>query len=216
MYVRKRPIFLQELEKGEIDCMSCWNPSIIIHECKLRVDGITRYVDNQIFEFDNTYCENETTNDMYCNSILPEMDFIFNGGTLTIFAYGQTGSGKTYTINELQSFLCKDLFRASDLHYEDTKINIWFSVSYFEIYGGKIYDLLNKRKKLKIMESGKNKIEVPGLREIMVKNKDELTDVIDFARSERWTESTWSNLTSSRSHAIWKINLHDADKSSRK
>lgn len=73
-----------------------------------------------MFSFDNTYGEDETTADMYKTAVLPEMDFIFNGGTLTLFAYGQTGSGKTYTINELQDLLFKDLFRATELHNEDT------------------------------------------------------------------------------------------------
>mmetsp|Transcript_1945 Transcript_1945/g.2454 ORF Transcript_1945/g.2454 Transcript_1945/m.2454 type:complete len:131 (+) Transcript_1945:496-888(+) len=130
------------------------------------------------------------------------MDFIFNGGTLTVFAYGQTGSGKSHTIDELQTFLCRDLFRASIIHNEDTGKTFSFTVSYFEIYGGKVFDLLNKRKKLKVMESRHNKIEVPGLREILVNNAEELTQVITFGRNERKTESTVSNSTSSRSHAV--------------
>ena len=31
-------------------------------------------------------------------------------------------------------------------------------VSFFEIYGGRCYDLLNKRKKLKILEDGDNRV----------------------------------------------------------
>ena len=44
--VKKRPIFQQELEKGEIDVVSCSNPRIICHEAKYKVDGITKYIDN--------------------------------------------------------------------------------------------------------------------------------------------------------------------------
>ena len=44
--VKKRPIFQQELEKGEIDVVSCSNPKIICHEAKYKVDGITKYIDN--------------------------------------------------------------------------------------------------------------------------------------------------------------------------
>lgn len=93
---------------------------MIIHESKLKVDGITRFVDNQTFDFDNSYGEQETTREMYKSTLLPEMDFIFNGGTLTVFAYGQTGSGKTFTINQIQELLCIDLFRAAKLHKQDT------------------------------------------------------------------------------------------------
>ena len=42
--VRKRPLFHKEAKAGEIDVISCANPKIIIHEPKVKVDGITKYV----------------------------------------------------------------------------------------------------------------------------------------------------------------------------
>ena len=42
--VRKRPLFDKEYAMGEIDCVSCSNPNIIVHEPKIKVDGITKYV----------------------------------------------------------------------------------------------------------------------------------------------------------------------------
>ncbi len=51
--VRKRPLFKKESTAGEIDCVSVANPRILVHECKFRVDGITKYLDNQDFQFDN-------------------------------------------------------------------------------------------------------------------------------------------------------------------
>ena len=41
MYVRKRPIFESEELAGEIDSISCWNPCVISHESKVKVDGIS-------------------------------------------------------------------------------------------------------------------------------------------------------------------------------
>jgi hypothetical protein len=40
---------------GEIDCVSSSNPTIIVHECKYKVDGITKFVDNSEFLFDNAF-----------------------------------------------------------------------------------------------------------------------------------------------------------------
>ena len=51
--VRKRPLFKKETQGGEIDCVSVANPTILVHECKFKVDGITKYLDNQEFHFDN-------------------------------------------------------------------------------------------------------------------------------------------------------------------
>ena len=42
--VRKRPIFPKEEQAGEMDAVSAANPRIRVHECKYRVDGITRYI----------------------------------------------------------------------------------------------------------------------------------------------------------------------------
>ena len=59
--VRKRPIFKKEEANGEIDAISSANPQIKIHEPKYRVDGITKYVENHKFTFDNTFNEEEVT-----------------------------------------------------------------------------------------------------------------------------------------------------------
>lgn len=40
---------------GEIDCVSASNPNIIVHECKYKVDGITKLIDNSEFLFDNAF-----------------------------------------------------------------------------------------------------------------------------------------------------------------
>jgi len=53
--VRKRPLFTKEVENGEIDSVSCSNPKIYVHEPKKKVDGITKYIQNHEFTFDNTY-----------------------------------------------------------------------------------------------------------------------------------------------------------------
>ena len=55
------------------------------------------------------------------------------------------GSGKTYTMQPLPLRAAEDLVRI--LHqptYRNQKFKLW--LSYFEIYGGKLYDLLTDRK----------------------------------------------------------------------
>jgi len=53
--VRKRPIFKKELSAGEIECVSVANPKIAVHECNYKVDGITKYVEDHEFKFDNVF-----------------------------------------------------------------------------------------------------------------------------------------------------------------
>ena len=67
--VRKRPISTKELQAGEIDCVSSLNPRLLIHECKIKIDGITKYIEDHEFYFDNVFSEKEATEDLYTFSI---------------------------------------------------------------------------------------------------------------------------------------------------
>lgn len=103
--VRKRPISKKEITNGEVDCVSTLNPKIYVHECKIRVDGITKYIEDHEFFFDNSFSDRETTEDVYSYTISPTINLILSKGIVTCFAYGQTGSGKTYTmVNNLKFF----------------------------------------------------------------------------------------------------------------
>ena len=55
----------KEYNKGQIDSVSSSNPKVVVHEPKVKVDGITKYINNTNFTFDNTFNENENSQDMY-------------------------------------------------------------------------------------------------------------------------------------------------------
>jgi kinesin family member 2/24 len=148
------------LSSGEIDCVSCSNPTITVHECKYRVDGITKYIDNQEFNFDNTFAHDESNEELYYYSIRPIIDLVFNSGIVTVFAYGQTGSGKTFTMQGLQELAIKDLFDKGIYYFQEQKRNYTVTISMFEIYGGKLYDLLNNHEQLKVLEDKAQKIQI--------------------------------------------------------
>ena len=63
--VRKRPLFDKEEKSGEIDIVSACNPKTVVHECKYKVDGITKFVESQEFKFDNSYSEKEGSEAVY-------------------------------------------------------------------------------------------------------------------------------------------------------
>ena len=63
--VRKRPIFSKEEANGEIDAVSAANPKIRVHECKYKVDGITKFIENHDFKFENSFSHEETTDNLY-------------------------------------------------------------------------------------------------------------------------------------------------------
>jgi len=129
-----------------------------VHSCNYKVDGITKFIDNQDFQFDNTFSNDESNEDLYFYSVRPILDLVFNTGTITIFAYGQTGSGKTYTMQGLQNLAVSDLFERGINYWQNNQRNFTVTVSMYEIYGGKLYDLLNNHEPLKLLEDKNQKI----------------------------------------------------------
>lgn len=109
-------------------------------------------IDNTEFKFDNSFSHDQSNEELYFFQVRPILDLIFNQGIVTIFAYGQTGSGKTYTMNGLQDTAVKDLFDRGIDYWENHQRNFTVTVSMYEIYGGKLYDLLNDHQVLKLQE----------------------------------------------------------------
>jgi len=56
--VRKRPQNSREKAQRDFDAVTCINPKAVVHACKLKVDGISKYLENQAFAFDHVSARN--------------------------------------------------------------------------------------------------------------------------------------------------------------
>ena len=202
--VRKRPIFEKEILNGEIDCVSAINPKVCIYDCRLKIDGYTKYIETNDFYFDNVFNENEDTNLLFDFSVKPSLDILLKGGVVTCFAYGQTGSGKTFTMKGIEHSAIETIFEDFENLRKSKKMNknFKFFISFFEIYTGRLYDLLNNRNKVMALEDKNQKVQIYGLTEKEVFSPKEMREVVEFANTIRTTHNTVTNETSSRSHAI--------------
>jgi len=99
-------------------------------------------------------------------------------------------------------------------HPKYKHLNLLVSASYFEIYSGNVFDLLNKKTKLKILEDGKQKVQIVGLTEKAVHSTEDVLQLIQKGNAERSSGSTFANENSSRSHAIFQIFLRSLATSS--
>lgn len=127
---------------------------------RTKVD-LTKYMEEHTFIFDQVFNESITNEQLYTEAVRPLVDSAFTGTKVTCFAYGQTGSGKTFTMMGTQ----KDgvfvpglfLLAASDIFtkIQQNRWNLQVWVSFYEIYCGKLFDLLNDRKTLCAREDGK-------------------------------------------------------------
>jgi hypothetical protein len=80
-------------------------------------------------------------------------------------------------------------------------------VSCFEIYGGKLFDLLNERGVIRCLEDSKQQVQLPGLTEHKVNDVSELLSMMARAHEQRSTGSTGANLESSRSHQVLQLSV---------
>ncbi|NXI83487.1 KIF24 protein, partial [Rhipidura dahli] len=211
--VRKRPLCLREQRRGEVNIITVKDKdTLLLHEKKEAVD-LTQYILQHVFYFDEVFGESCTNQDVYMKTAYPLIQHIFNGGNATCFAYGQTGAGKTYTMignhrnPGLYALAAKDIFR--HLEASPSRKDLTVLISFYEIYCGQLYDLLNGRKRLFAREDGKHVVQIVGLREVQVDSVDQLLEVILKGGKERSTGATGVNSDSSRSHAIIQIQIKD-------
>ncbi|XP_059619242.1 kinesin-like protein Klp10A isoform X1 [Phlebotomus argentipes] len=218
--VRKRPLNKKELAKKELDVITVpVKDQMIVHEPKTKVD-LTKFLENHKFRFDYAFddkCNNEL---VYKYTAKPLVQTIFEGGMATCFAYGQTGSGKTHTMggefnasgkvqdckNGIYAMAAKDVFNyLKSPRYSHLRLVV--SASFFEIYSGKVFDLLANKERLRVLEDGKQQVQVVGLTEKVVDGVDQVLKLIQHGNSARTAGQTAANSNSSRSHAVFQIVL---------
>ncbi|XP_061164849.1 chromosome-associated kinesin KIF4-like [Saccostrea echinata] len=213
--VRARPLIQKETNEG---CQVCVGftpdePQIILGKDKA-------------FTYDYVFNPSHSQPYVYQESVFPLIKHIFKGYNATVLAYGQTGSGKTFTmggcyeasLNEdevemgIIPRVIKELFNGiTDKSDSDFTVK----VSYLEIHNEDINDLLcppAKREPLAIREDVNGQIKLPGLSEVVVESFEETMNCLQSGSSGRTTGSTAMNTHSSRSHAIFTIQIEQKKK----
>lgn len=220
--VRKRPFNKREINKREIEVVTIPNRDhLVLHQPMTKVD-LTKYLENQKFRFDYTFDENSSNEMVYRFTAQPLVKTIFQQGFATCFAYGQTGSGKTHTMGGdfngrvqdasagIYALTAADVFRLRDKEYAKHKLTV--VCSFFEIYGSKVFDLLNGKAMLRVLEDAKKEVNIVGLKEEVVENETDVLRLIKTGTDVRTAGSTSANSNSSRSHAVFQIILRKAKK----
>ncbi|XP_078657808.1 kinesin-like protein KIF2A isoform X3 [Branchiostoma floridae x Branchiostoma belcheri] len=216
--VRKRPLNKKEMAKKEVDVITTPDKhNTVVHECKLKVD-LTKYLENHTFRFDYSFDDSASNETVYRYTAKPLVETIFERGMATCFAYGQTGSGKTHTMGGdfkgkdqdtskgIYALAARDVFKLlNSAAYKNQDLIV--GCSFFEIYGGKVFDLQNKKHKLRVLEDGKQQVQVVGLTEKHVTTVDDVLKLITEGNRTRTSGQTSANQHSSRSHAVFQIIL---------
>ncbi|KAM8961830.1 kinesin-like protein KIF2A isoform 1-T1 [Pelodytes ibericus] len=221
--VRKRPLNKKENTMRDLDVLTIPSKDVVmVHEPKQKVD-LTRFLENQTFRFDYAFDETAPNEMVYRFTARPLVETIFERGMATCFAYGQTGSGKTHTMGGdfsgknqdcskgIYALAARDVFQMlKKPNYKKLELQVF--ATFFEIYSGKVFDLLNRKTKLRVLEDGKQQVQVVGLQEREVKCVEDVLKLIEIGNSCRTSGQTSANAHSSRSHAVFQIILRKKGK----
>ncbi|XP_018329518.1 kinesin-like protein KIF3A [Agrilus planipennis] len=211
---RVRPLSSKEVETN------C--PNIVSVDIENRMLSITKPGESTnnkprtfTFSFDYIFPETSSQMDVYRNVAKPIVDKVLEGYNGTLIAYGQTGTGKTFTMSgdddpSMQGII-PNTFNHIFSKISSTTEDIIFaiSVSYLEIYNEEVKDLLAGKndKKLKMYENEDGAVYVKDAICLAVDSVESITELMRRGNANRKTRATLMNDRSSRSHAIFMINI---------
>jgi kinesin family protein 2/24 len=202
--VRKKPV-----HNDDKDIVQCTSPnSILINEPKVKYD-LTKYTDKHTFVFDVVLDEKCSNREVYQRCTAPLVDTVFSRGNATCFAYGQTGSGKTHTMLGKQGEPGLYACAAHEVFQRANAGGMVVYAAFYEIYGRKLFDLLNDKAALVCREDAHAQINICGLTEHPVKTVEELLRVIASGSAGRAAGQTSANAESSRSHAVLQLEVRE-------
>jgi len=209
---RVRPMLPHERDSGDfVACVAGKSvqenvENITVCTPKLNFRGQPK-IETKLFGFDHVFGADSTNEELAEVALKPLLHRALNGQVGVIFAYGQTGSGKTHSMNGMMDHILQ-----SDLFNDSTSI----SFSYIEILGTYINDCLGPNdsrhssdEAVAIGETMDGRAVVRNISSHVVQSSEELSTLVERAKSLRSTAATEKNATSSRSHGIGIITCTD-------
>jgi hypothetical protein len=213
--IRIRPSI--ERERYETMCARKLDDGMTI---VMAADEATAALSGQLsssFNFDYAFDESDDQRTVYDEAAQEMIDHALSGNNVTIFTYGQTGSGKTYTIlgkmaedgsisPQSGMFLrvFDDLF--SYQKASSAKKMVVIALSAIELYVEEVMDLLNNKSKVKIRDMAED-TQLVGLTSSLITKMSDVVEKFNVANSFRSVTATKMNDASSRSHAVFFIDV---------
>lgn len=196
--LRKRPMFTEEVQRGDYDATTVSGRQIIVHDGRMKPDMVHMEMKHHTYSFPRVFDEHTSNDAVYQATASPLVRHAAQGGTATVFMFGQTGSGKTYTMSAIHERAVAELF--AQLGESEQVV-----VSYVELAGSSCRDMLNGGSTVDLMSDRRGEVQLCGMTELEAHDADELLQVMTAANNARATCSTGVHDQSSRSHAICRV-----------
>eukprot|EP00571_Detonula_confervacea_P014559 CAMPEP_0172308604 /NCGR_PEP_ID=MMETSP1058-20130122/9143_1 /TAXON_ID=83371 /ORGANISM="Detonula confervacea, Strain CCMP 353" /LENGTH=827 /DNA_ID=CAMNT_0013021055 /DNA_START=69 /DNA_END=2552 /DNA_ORIENTATION=+ len=218
IFVRKRPIFDYELDRGDYDIVSIDNTNdesshdvCIIHNCVMHADMKQMIMKPVHYPVTAAFDEHCCDDDIYRHIAEPLVLDAANEGVATILMYGQTGCGKSHTMSGIETRTVHGLFQAIESKFVGKSQNDRpiVTIQFVEVCGSKeCRDLLVKKSgEVKLVDDEDGSVRLLNAASFEVTSPEDLVGQIMLAKGRRATEATEKNGVSSRSHAVCQISI---------
>ncbi|EEC51889.1 kinesin family-like protein, partial [Phaeodactylum tricornutum CCAP 1055/1] len=205
VYIRKRPIFPDELENGDFDVVEKLEDGIVtIYKASMQPDMRTKTVQPFSLAFSHVFDEVASNEDIYKTVVHPLVLEAQAGGKSTLLCFGQTGSGKTYSMTAMERFIAEELFLCNRQEPQCDKAEVVLQC--LELSGKLCRDLIGNSE-VRVMEQGDNTVHFVNAESVSVSSVEDLMQALAQAKARRTTQSTERNDVSSRSHGVCQISL---------
>ena len=213
LVVRKRPLLPLEMEFGEFDCIhAAPAPAPVsspdnmagactprfghatLHDGRLARNGRRLTMTHRTYIADCVISEADSSSAFVAAECERLLRHAVQGGHATLLNFGQTGAGKTFTFKACLSYLCEKLADAA------------LSLTFYEIFGKKAFDLLCDRKGVFLRADENDVMHVRGALALKLPGPD-LNTLLAAAMALRSSQATERNPLSSRSHAVCTLLL---------
>lgn len=209
--VRARPLFVHETDRGEWDALSTMNRhQIVVHEAQeaMRRGGMVHLLRHHAFNGSTV----NTDAELY-ESVRYLVSHAAEGGLATLFCYGMTGSGKTYSMDSIHHRVPADIFTL--LASTDGSRQQEVKFSSYELLAKRCFELLPEdyaakgaeKSEIFLRVDGDGATNVCGIAEHTAHDEEGLAQLLRAAVARRETSATGANATSSRSHAVYLLQL---------
>ena len=204
IFVRKRPIFDYEWDRGDFDVLSAKvhkdHDTVALHICQMQADTNQQLVESISFPCSAAFDEVCSNEELYQHVARPLVNLAVQGGLATIIMYGQTGSGKIFTMNGIEERICQDLF-------QNLPTRAKVSIQFVELSGKLCGDLLEDGP-VKVVDQACGSVRLLNAATVHVATPMELSRALARGKQRRASAVTARNGVSSRSHAICQITVH--------
>ncbi len=107
VFLRKRPLFQHEINKGEFDVITCGGSEVVVHDARMHADFDKMFLDNHRYDFDAVFCDKTDNERVYAETVKPLVDAVVRDGiTATVMTAAKPHTARAHYLSIVRINTC--------------------------------------------------------------------------------------------------------------